>query len=259
MLDHKVFMMASRETNSNATTEIFPWEIDMVNARLVDSDKASNRNVCIIDSGYDLNHPDLQQLNVDGYNSSNNDSNNNRTLPWYEDRFGHGTHVSGIMAALGNNSEGVVGIIPNGNLRMYVIRVFDEDESWAWASDLVAAMYFCVEAGSDIINMSFGSPTYSEFWEDASIDIYQNHNVLQVAAAGNNGNADYYYPASFNTVMSVGAVESNTRRAWFSQYNNQVDIAAPGENILSTEPRANKLYGTSSGTSSKFPNVSFFE
>ena len=84
--------------------------------------------------------------------------------------------------------------------------------------------------------MSFGGPDYSQYWESWFNTFYTDNDVLIIAAAGNGGNTSYSYPASFSTVMSVAAVDSNKDLAYFSQRNNQVDISAPGVNILSTVP-----------------------
>ena len=84
--------------------------------------------------------------------------------------------------------------------------------------------------------MSLGGPDYSAFWESWFNTFYTYNDVLIIAAAGNGGDTSYFYPASFSTVMSVAAVDSNKDLAYFSQRNNQVDISAPGVNILSTVP-----------------------
>ena len=84
--------------------------------------------------------------------------------------------------------------------------------------------------------MSFGGPDYSQYWESWFNTFYTDNDVLIIAAAGNGGDTSYSYPASFSTVMSVAAVDSNKDLAYFSQRNNQVDISAPGVNILSTVP-----------------------
>ena len=84
--------------------------------------------------------------------------------------------------------------------------------------------------------MSLGTPSYSQYWEIWFNTFYTYNDVLIIAAAGNGGDTSYSYPASFSTVMSVAAVDSNKEHANFSQRNNQVDISAPGVNILSTVP-----------------------
>jgi serine protease len=219
------------------------YGINMVNATLVDPGKISNRNVCIIDTGYDIDHQDLQDLNVSG-----NDGNGSNLL-WSKDGNGHGTHVAGTIAALGNNDLGVVGVIPNGLMNLHIVRVFDEDGKWAWGSTLANSMYACADAKSNIISMSLGTPLDSLTLKNTCDDIYYNKGILLVAAAGNEENSQYSYPASYDSVMSVAAVNANAQHASFSQYNDQVNIAAPGVAILSTTP--GNQYESFSGTSSK--------
>jgi len=239
--DHKVYMM---QTNYEPTL----WGLTMVQAQDVDASNVSNRKVCVIDTGYDLNHPDLQQTNVNGYNGSFGSN----AGPWYEDGNGHGTHVAGTIAALGNG-VGVVGVVPTGTMGLHIVRVFGDDGRWAWSSSLVAAVEACAEAGSDVVNMSLGGGGSSIFEAEAYERIYREDDVLLVAAAGNFGNSQYSYPASYTSVMSVGAVDSSKNHVSFSQFNNQVDISAPGKDILSTFP--NNAYAYMSGTSMATPHV----
>jgi serine protease len=225
--------------------EVKPYGIDLVKASSFDSSKVSNRNVCIIDSGYDLEHPDLQSSNIDGYTGSESAG------PWNEDGDGHGTHIAGTIAALGDNGQGVVGVVPNGMLNLYIVRIFDNCGDWAWGSDLINAVYECVNAGSNIINMSLGTSQYSKYWEHEFRDIYEKKDVLLVSSAGNDGNSKYSYPAALDSVMGVAAVTDDAERASFSQYNDQVDISGPGKYVLSTIPSVKGSYAYYSGTSSK--------
>lgn len=101
---------------------------------------------------------------------------------------------------------------------------------------MISQVEACVDAGSNIVSMSLGGGGFSNLENDAYNRIYNDQNVLLVAAAGNDGNSAYSYPASYDAVMSVAAVDSNEERASFSQYNDQVDIAAPGVSVISTIP-----------------------
>ncbi len=205
-----------------------PYGIPMVQADLVSDALASGRKVCVIDSGYYLGHEDLPSANVTG------DSDPGGAGNWYEDGFGHGSHVSGILVAL-NNALGVAGVAPNGNLPLHMVRVFNDAGTWAYASGLVAALDKCRAAGSNVVNMSLGGPSANIFEELAFDDAYAA-GVLSVAAAGNGGGTAFSYPASYNSVISVAAVDSNKVVAGFSQQNNQVELAAPGVGVLSTVP-----------------------
>jgi len=84
--------------------------------------------------------------------------------------------------------------------------------------------------------MSLGGPSRSDIEESALNRAYEDNGVLLIAAAGNDGDSSFLYPASYDSVMSVAAVDSNEEWASFSQYNNQVDIAAPGVHVASTTP-----------------------
>lgn len=207
-------------TNLN-NTEVQPFGISTVQADLVSDSNAGNRSICIIDSGYAINHVDLATNNVDGTNQS-------LTGNWYEASVSHGTHVAGTIAAVSNGS-GVVGVNPSGNLDIHVIKMFGD----TFNSDLVAGADDCVAAGANVITMSLRIGGYSSTADNA-FQGYADDGVLSIAASGNDGNSTKSYPASFDSVMSVGATDSGNMHANFSQYNDQVEISAPGEAILSS-------------------------
>ena len=207
----------------------------------------SNRKVCVIDSGYDINHPDLPKGNqVTGKGV--------RQFQWFEDTSGHGTHVAGTIAAIGGNDRGVVGVNRNGNLKLHIVRVFGtKDEGYVWGSSVLSAAEECQAAGANVINMSLGGSSPSRTARAGFERMYKNGNILLVAAAGNGGNTSYNYPASYDSVVSVAAIDSRKRHASLSQRNNQVDIAAPGVSVRSTVPGGR--YANKSGTSMASPHV----
>jgi serine protease len=224
-----------------------PYGIPMVEADQVSDSLTGNRTVCIMDTGYSLGHEDLPTAVTgdDGYGS--NDTGN-----WYEDGHGHGTHVSGTIAALGNNNTGVIGVNPSNNVNLHMVKVFNNSGSWAYGSDLVVAVDQCVAAGANVISMSLGGGASSSA-EQAAFDNAFANGVLSIAAAGNDGNSGLSYPASYDSVVSVAAVDSSGNKASFSQYNSQVEMAAPGVDVLSTLP--NNSYAAWSGTSMATPHV----
>lgn len=229
--------------------EQVPYGIPMVQANQLSDGNISSMKVCIVDTGYDLGHQDLPSAGVtgnDGYGGV--DSGN-----WYEDGNGHGTHVAGTISALGGNDVGVVGVSPSGNLGLHIVKVFNNNGGWAYGSDLVMAIQQCRTAGSTVISMSLGGGASSVTERNAMDAAYQN-GVLVVAAAGNNGTGALSYPASYDSVVSVAAVDSSGNRASFSQYNNQVEVAAPGVAVRSTTPGNN--YASFNGTSMATPHVS---
>jgi subtilisin family serine protease len=210
--------------------------------------------VCVIDSGLDVTNPDF---NTAGYNGTSLVFGS----PWNTDSSGHGTHVTGIVAAA-DNTIGVVGAAPGANI--YTVDVF-ADYGFAYASALVDAAYKCRDAGAKIISMSLGGPIPSDQENKLFSDLYNFNGILSIAAAGNDGNSDYGYPASYDTVLSVGAIDSSKTLAYFSTYNDRVDLVAPGVEVLSTLPSGSceicydtfqSTYGYVSGTSQATPYVS---
>ncbi len=203
-----------------------PYGIAMVQANLVSDASAGNRTVCIIDSGYDATHDDLP-LTTTGTNDSG-------TGLWSVDGCGHGTHVAGTIAAL-NNSSGVVGVLPNSKINLHIVKVFGSSCGWAYSSSLINAANRCQEVGANVISMSLGGSVSSTTERNAFANLY-SAGILSVAAAGNDGNTAHSYPASYDSVISVAAVDSARVAASFSQRTNQVELAAPGVAVRSTVP-----------------------
>ncbi|QBG37594.1 S8 family serine peptidase [Litorilituus sediminis] len=201
-----------------------PWGISNTQSDLLADTDAANMTVCIIDSGYQQSNPDLNANNATG-------TNNSGTGNWYQAGGSHGTHVAGTIAAV-NNSEGVVGILPNTNVNLHIVKVFNES-GWGYSGDLSDAVDTCVNNGAKVVNMSLGGSGSSNTEKNA-LQAAADTGVLLIAASGNDGNATLSYPASYDVVMAVGAVDQNGQHAEFSQYTSQVEIAAPGEAILST-------------------------
>jgi subtilisin family serine protease len=204
--------------------------------------------VAVLDTGVDYTHPDLKNrvLTNLGYNFVDNNSD---TM----DDNGHGTHVSGIIAAEADNNQGVAGI--DGTLDVKIIPVKVLDANGEGDSNIIAkGIRYAVDKGADIINLSFGSPQKSADIEDA-IQYAKSKGVFVVAAAGNdNADCDNSSPAGDSGVYTVAAVNQMDKKAYFSDYGNSVQIAAPGVGILSTVPGGQ--YEAWSGTSMAAPVVS---
>ncbi|WP_394192257.1 S8 family serine peptidase [Pseudoalteromonas atlantica] len=229
--------------------ESTPYGITMVQAAQLSDNLTGNQKVCIMDTGYTLNHPDLPNTGVtgsDGYGANN-------TGNWYNDGNGHGTHVAGTIAALGGNGQGVIGVNSSGQLGLHIVKVFNDQGRWAYGSDLVAAISQCQSAGATVTSMSLGGPQSSNAERQAFASSYAQ-GMLHIAAAGNDANSSLSYPASYDDVVSVAAVNRNGTKASFSQYNAQVEIAAPGVGTNSTWN--NGGYKSISGTSMATPHVS---
>jgi subtilisin family serine protease len=143
-------------------------------------------------------------------------------------------HHKGTIFARGNNDKGVIGVIPDTTgMCLSIARVFGEGSSSTSIAAINAGIEWCANEGSRVINLSLGGPhpstasaqLYAALWEEG---------VLVVAAAGNDGNTEKLYPASYKNVLSVAAIHDNVTLAVFSQRNNAIDLAAPGVDVLST-------------------------
>lgn len=220
------------------------WFLSKIGAPAAwDQTKGSeNINVAVIDGKVDITHPELINRIVDPYDIVNHSASFNT----YDD---HATHVAGIIAAEMDNGAGGAGIAPH--VKIIPINVFHGDS--ADVSDAIAGVSYAVNHHAKIINMSMGVYHYSYLMDSAIQDAYQ-HGILIVAAAGNDSTSLKSYPASYNHVISVSSVDENSKISPFSNFGSTIDIAAPGENILSTLP--GNSYGYMSGTSMASPMVS---
>lgn len=234
-IDHRRRLMAQ-------TT---PYGIPMVQANQLAQNNQSARKVCIIDTGFNLGHPDLGDQN----NGVSGQGNNNQVGNWFNDGNGHGTHVAGTISALANN-EGVVGVYPGVDL--HIVKIFNDQGAWTYASDIITGIQQCANAGANVVNMSLGGGGASNAERDA-MQGFVDDGIMLVAAAGNSGNSSLSYPASYDAVISVAAVDSAENRASYSQYNSQVEIAGPGTAVQSTWPT--NTYNSISGTSMATPHV----
>ena len=204
-----------------------PYGVAMIQADQVSDGAASNRKICVIDSGYYIGHEDLPHAGVTA-------TENAGTGDPFTDFCGHGTHIAGTIAAV-NNAVGVTGILPNQQVNLHIVKVFGDDCSWAYSSDLIRALQECRSNGANVVSMSLGGDEMSVLEENAFNSAW-NDGLISVAAAGNDGGTAYSYPASYETVVSVAAVNSSKVVASFSQKNDRVDLSAPGVGILSTVP-----------------------
>ncbi len=186
-----------------------------------------NVTVAIIDSGIDRNHEDFSQTHIlSGFDYENGQSNVS------SDVSGHGTKIAGIIAATGNNGVGCVGIAPKCTL--LPIKVTNS-EGKIYTSDLIDSLYLAADSGADVINMSLGNYDKIES-EEKAIKYANEKGCILVAAAGNEGNHSEFagmkcYPASYDGVISVGAVDESGKSCIFSQHNDAVDISAPGSGL----------------------------
>lgn len=231
--------------------------------------------IAFLDTGLYLDHPDLRHVlwtnprEIPG-NGRDDDGNGKADdvhgwhfyqscwtgYCWpYEDRLidddnGHGTHVTGIAVAETNNQIGIAGV--SWGARAMTVKVLDQNGD-GFYYDIAAGIVYAADNGAQIINLSLGGQAFSQLLQDAANYAY-GKGALLVAASGNNGGA-VLYPAACANVMAVAATDANDARTSFSNQGPEVDIAAPGESIISTWPPP-YLYYYRRGTSMATPHVS---
>lgn len=245
-------------------------DIDAVRAWDVSSD-AHEIVIGVIDTGVDYNHPDLAaniwtnpgEVAGDGLDNDGNgyvddvhgyDFYNLDGDPWDDNR--HGTHCAGTIAAVGNNGTGVVGV--SWTAKIMALKFLGSDGVGS-VSRAILALEYATLMRAKIMSNSWGGGAYSVALESA-IRAAHEAGALFVAASGNSAldnDAMPFYPASYDVpnVISVAATDYSDNLAYFSNYGRtSVDLAAPGENILSTTPGGS--YDYLSGTSMAAPHVS---
>ena len=225
--------------------------------------------IAVIDTGIDYNHPDLAanmwvnpgEIAGDGIDNDGNgviddvhgyNANGDNGDPM--DGQGHGTHCAGTIAAVGNNETGVVGVNQNANLM--AVKIFDDEGSTDSAA-IIRGVQYATKMGARVTSNSWGGPVPNSGIREA---FEQSTSALHLVAAGNSGyNNDWLpsFPANYglDNIVAVAATDHNDELAEFSQYGKRnVDLGAPGVDILSTVPGGN--YATYSGTSMATPHVS---
>jgi subtilisin family serine protease len=213
--------------------------------------KGTNATViAILDTGIDLLHPDLQNKVVSGGRDFVNDD-----FDATDDNF-HGTHVAGIAAADTNNSEGIAGVA--WNCRLLPVKVLD-DEGSGYYSWIAEGIRWAADEGADIINMSFGGPSDGGILREA-LNYAKAAGAVLVASAGNEDDFVYYPGAYDEYCIAVAATDYNDERPWWSNPGPEVDVAAPGDTILSCFPTwfwgpGSYPYGYLDGTSQAAPHV----
>lgn len=287
-------------TDSNYSSQ---WHYPLINLPLAwedtDDIHGDGAIVAVIDTGVLVNHPDLNgQISADGgYDfisstsisndgdgiDSNPDDPGDKIPPETRSSF-HGTHVAGTIAAetclpgvCANGSAGVAGIAPRA--KIMPLRVLGQ--GGGYDSDIIQAMYYAADlandsgtkptlrggAKADVINMSLGGGSFSQTFQDA-VTAVNGAGVIIIAAAGNSATSTPSYPAAYDGVVAVSSVNRNKALAYYSNYGNWVDVAAPGgetsggsaNGILSTlgddsSGSISYTYGFYQGTSMAAPHV----
>jgi subtilisin family serine protease len=222
------------------------WGLDLLHAATGwDVANGAGTVVAVVDTGVDATHPDLaanmwtnpgeipgNHVDDDGNGFVDDvygwDFQQNDADP--KDQHGHGTHVAGTVAAVGNNGIGVVGMAFGA--RIMAVRGLGADGS-GWASDLARGMVYAVENGADVINDSWGGPGIDQSVAEA-VATARAAGVVVVAAAGNEGGTTAgNTPAGIPGVIAVGAVDHTAALASFSNHGEGLSVTAPGVDVLS--------------------------
>lgn len=227
---------------SNTDDQIYGWELTKF--RIPDLWKKTDGSdviVAVIDTGCDLQHPDLKDNILPGKNFIN------PNLPPQDD-CGHGSHVCSTIAAI-NNGYGIVGVSPR--TKIVPLKALDANGSGR-NEGIIEAIYYAANYGSvNFITMSLGSPRGSKELEEA-INYANNKGCVVFCAAGNSGESvDIMYPAKYEKTISIGAIDENLRRTSFTCSGESLDFLAPGHNIIGCAPQGG--YATMSGTSMSNP------
>ena len=202
---------------------------------------SSSINIAILDSGVDLDHPDLANKVISNINFSSSAT--------VDDVYGHGTHVAGIAAAMTDNSIGVAGLGYSSTIMN--VKVLGDSGSGSY-SGVASGIIWAADNGAEVINMSLGGSSGSSTLEDA-VNYAWSEGVVVVASAGNSGSTTPSYPAYYTNCIAVAATDANDAKASWSNYGDWVDVAAPGVSIYST--LKDNGYGYKSGTSMASPHV----
>lgn len=251
------------------------WDITQGNPSIV---------IGIVDTGGDLDHPDLQN-NIyidpadptdgidndgDGYIDNNRGwdfsgadvaligtpgfQGDNNPSVFSGNRFEHGTMVAGCASASTNDGVGISGIGFNTKL-LFTKHYADNqpDNSTSYSSNLYEGVLYAALHGAKIINCSWGNPNASGIAQEIINYVTIELGCLVVAAAGNSNSESPLYPAAYDNVLSVASSDENDVRSWFSNYGSSVDIVAPGSNIYTTN--YDNGYRNDSGTSLSAPIV----
>ncbi|KAL3940592.1 MAG: hypothetical protein SGBAC_004900 [Bacillariaceae sp.] len=194
--------------------------------------------ICIVDSGLHVDHYDIPYSRgtpyVDGEEFGLPSNQYWYNPSWQTD---HGTGIAGIIAARGGNGGGTLGILSQGpeasKVCLLNARIFADNDYTTTSGYVLQAAEWCADKGANIINLSLASPAATNTDRYTYQELY-NQGILLIAAAGNSGTTEYNYPASLDPVISVGSIGQDRKKSGFSQFNDRIELVAPGHEIYST-------------------------
>jgi major intracellular serine protease len=245
------------ESYQNNIADTIPYGVEQCEAPAIweKGEKGAGIVVAVLDTGIDMQHPDLKDNIIDGRNFTNEGWSKEN----YEDLNGHGTHVAGIIAA-SSSGTGIVGVAPEAKL--LICKVLDRNGSGNYSSIINGLKYAASWKGENgekvrVINMSLGGSHNDPQLEKAILNAVSK-GIMVVVASGNEGDNneetyEYGYPALYNECITVAACDVNKKVAPFSNNHLQVDVTAAGVNVLSTYPLSK--YAKLSGTSMATPHI----
>lgn len=227
------FQMMSLETDQlTSDVGVTPWGVTAVKApEAWTTTQGENVKVAVIDTGVDRDHPALRANFVAGKNFAPLDEKVDYD---YFDVYGHGTHVAGTI--LGDGTQ-LYGVAPKAKL--YSARVCAK--TGCSYGDIYAGVDWGIENHVDVMNLSLGGGPGGEE-EIAVFKRAREAGITVIAAAGNDGQATVSYPAALDTVVAVGALDSQMKRASFSNYGDGLEIMGPGVNVFSSVPQGKGAY-----------------
>ncbi|MNO43550.1 Subtilisin E precursor [compost metagenome] len=239
---NKVNKQSKEVKNMKKNDQTIPWGVKAIGADLTHNKniKGNKIKIAVLDTGVS-NQKDLNVKSGVSFIEGNTS---------YQDDNGHGTHVAGTIAAL-DNKTGVIGVAPSADL--YAVKVLDNRGMGSY-SQVIQGVEWAIQNKMNVISMSFGGLSPSQALHDV-IKKANDNGILVVAAAGNRGAGEEteLYPALYSEVISVGATSASNQIAHFSSTGKELDIVAPGVEILSTLNDGE--YGILSGTSMAVPHV----
>jgi hypothetical protein len=229
-----------QSTYSSKGYENLQWIVDdlQINNAWAQS-TGSGIKIAVIDTGIDISHEDLTGKVVGGQDFTGSG--------YYTDDEGHGTHIAGIIAAQRGNGIGIDGLAYDSKL--LAVKVLDnngEGDTYAISQGIMWA----ADQGAKILNLSLGNYVDDAMLK-AAINYADSKGCFIVAASGNDGLSGVMYPAAYDNVVAVGSTNESNQLSSFSNFGSQIDVVAPGVNILSTVPESitSYKYAYASGTS----------
>jgi subtilisin family serine protease len=251
--DFSLAYSSFKRTGTPALGPKTPYGINLVRApqAWAASNYGQGARVLILDTGIDKDHPALK----DNFEKGRDFVGDNNQPYDLADHVGHGTHVAGTVAA-SFGADGFVGVAPKAKILMG--RVCSEEGCSNIA--VTSGINWGIQEKVDLVSMSLGGP-FATAAEKRAVEAAEKAGVTIVAASGNDGQARVSYPAAFPTAIAVGAVDSASQKAQFSNWGPELDIVAPGVAVVSSVPmgsgRESKVLAGVSGQEEEVKSTSF--